>query len=147
MEVETEAENIEANETPKKKRNNKNNPKESEPEKSKKTAKISSSDNNEIDKNAELDEEDPNDSNWADVSTNENNEKVNKVTKKKNQPKKSLLKQLRAISTPNRNESHLQSDITFMNQSDADISAIPVLSPPTVKKAKKKPLVKEASFQ
>ena len=45
--------------------------------------------------------------------------------------KKSAKFNLRAISTPNRNESHLQTDVTFMNQSEADISAIPVLSPPT----------------
>merc|ERR1719273_2111283 len=62
--------------------------------------------------------------------------------------KKALAKknQLRAISTPNKNESHLQSNVTFMDRSEAaDISAIPILSPPTSRKTKK--TVNEASFQ
>ena len=50
---------------------------------------------------------------------------------------------LRAISTPNKNESMLQDNVTFMDRS-ADISSIPVLSPP--KRKSKKP-VNEASFQ
>ena len=64
-------------------------------------------------------------------------------------PSKKSAKFLQAISTPNRNETHLQTDVTFMNQSEADISAIPVLSPPsptTTKKSSKK-TVNEASFQ
>lgn len=62
--------------------------------------------------------------------------------------KKSAKFNLRAISTPNRNESHLQTDVTFMNQSEADISAIPVLSPPTpTRKKSSKKTVNEASFQ
>ena len=62
--------------------------------------------------------------------------------------KKALVKKnhLRAISTPNKNESHLQSNVTFMDRSEADISAIPILSPPTSKKTTKK-IVNEASFQ
>merc|ERR1712110_52880 len=50
--------------------------------------------------------------------------------------------QLRAISTPNKNESFLQSNVTI---NAADISAIPVLTPPTTRKAKT--TVNEASFQ
>ena len=51
---------------------------------------------------------------------------------------------LRAISTPNKNESMLQDNVTFMDRS-ADISSIPVLSPPKSRKARKP--VNEASFQ
>ena len=51
---------------------------------------------------------------------------------------------LRAISTPNKNETILQEDVTFMDRS-ADISSIPVLSPPKSRKARKP--VNEASFQ
>merc|ERR1712083_1279444 len=50
--------------------------------------------------------------------------------------------QLRAISTPNKNESYLQSNVTI---NAAEISAIPVLTPPTTRKAKS--TVREASFQ
>jgi hypothetical protein len=85
---------------------------------------------------------------WEDVQ-----EEVQKptTTKKKAPTCKTKKNLLRAISTPNRNESHLQSNVTFMDRSDADLSAIPVLSPPTVRKGKKKtappPVVNEASFQ
>ena len=59
-----------------------------------------------------------------------------------------LKSKLRAISTPNKNESHLHGNVTFMNKSEMDLSAIPVLSPPTTRKSKKKPVaVNEASFQ
>ena len=51
---------------------------------------------------------------------------------------------LRAISTPNKNETILQANVTFMDRS-ADISSIPVLSPPKSRKARKP--VNEASFQ
>ena len=65
--------------------------------------------------------------------------------------KNAKFNKLRAISTPNKNESHLQANITFMDRSEADISAIPVLSPPTVKKNTKSKTqiqpVNEASFQ
>lgn len=57
---------------------------------------------------------------------------------------KSRISKLRAISTPNR--SHLDTNVTFANQSEMDISSIPVLTPPTVRKSKRK-VVNEASFQ
>jgi len=50
----------------------------------------------------------------------------------------------RAISTPNRNETVLARNVTFMERSAADLSAIPVLSPPS---AKKKDEEKEESFR
>ena len=72
-------------------------------------------------------------------------------TPAKSSPPKKLSKaarfaqrnKLRAISTPNKNETILEANVTFMDKS-ADISAIPVLSPP--KRKSKKP-VNEASFQ
>ena len=73
-------------------------------------------------------------------------------TPAKSSPPKKLSKaarfaqrnKLRAISTPNKNETILEANVTFMDKS-ADISAIPVLSPPKSRKAKKP--VNEASFQ
>lgn len=43
---------------------------------------------------------------------------------------------LRAISTPNRREL-MDNNVTFMEKSAADLSAIPVISPPTVRKRKR----------
>lgn len=72
-------------------------------------------------------------------------------TPAKSSPPKKLSKaarfaqnKLRAISTPNKNETILQANVTFMDRS-ADISSIPVLSPPKSRKARKP--VNEASFQ
>ncbi len=56
------------------------------------------------------------------------------TTKKTQRGKKNLL---RAISTPNKNETMLEKNVTFLEKSH-EISAIPVLSPPTPK-SKKKP--------
>merc|ERR1712062_687740 len=95
------------------------------------------------------------DSAWEDLPNENDPAVVEPVPKSTKRVKKSVLNKLRAISTPNKNESHLQANVTFMDRSEiADISAIPVLSPPTVKKNTRiKPQIKpvrdygEASFQ
>ncbi len=102
-----------------------------------------------------------NDSSWVDVA--EETLKAPKTLQAAPKTPKNLLnkaqtlamlkkQKLRAISTPNKNETILTSNVTFMNQSEADLSAIPVLSPPTVRKGRSKAaeaakIVNEASFQ
>ena len=74
------------------------------------------------------------DSAWEDLPNENDPAVVEPVPKSTKRVKKSVLNKLRAISTPNKNESHLQANVTFMDRSEiADISAIPVLSPPTGK--------------
>ena len=91
------------------------------------------------------------DSAWEDLPNENVPAVVEPIPKSIKRVKKSAINKLRAISTPNKNESHLQANVTFMDRSEADISAIPVLSPPTVKKNTRiKPAIKpanEASFQ
>lgn len=81
-----------------------------------------------------------NESDWEDVQPVEKTPKPSKSKKKSH---------LRAISTPNQDETHLQANVTFMERSEAaDISAIPVLSPLSAKKGRQKAkVVKEASSQ
>ena len=100
---------------------------------------------------------DDDDSSWADITSVENKAKpvpkaIMKAPAKVPEPKKSMFK-LRAISTPNRNETILRTNVTL--DQTVDISAIPVLSPPSTKRKRSNknveqwpPLqVNEASFQ
>ena len=116
---------------------------------------------------AEIEKQQQNNASWEDLE--EEAEKANepepvikfkkhvpvkksvKSTPAKSPPKKlskaarfAQKSKLRAISTPNKNETILQENVTFMDRS-ADISSIPVLSPPKSRKARKP--VNEASFQ
>jgi len=58
--------------------------------------------------------------------------KANDLKKKKNH-----LSNLRAISTPTKDETILRENVTFMEQT-IDLSSIPVLSPPSTRKKAKK---------
>ena len=103
------------------------------------------------------DHSDDDESSWADITSVENKAKpipkAMKAPLKVPEPKKSMFK-LRAISTPNRNETILKSNVTL--DQTVDISAIPVLSPPSTNRKKRSNKnveqwppqhVNEASFQ
>jgi hypothetical protein len=74
---------------------------------------------------------------FAQKYQNKSAKSVEKTPAKSSPPKK-------LSKTPNKNETILQANVTFMDRS-ADISSIPVLSPPKSRKARKP--VNEASFQ